>query len=209
MPGTYLIDFELKDMQGVIHDRGGSTFTMGFAEALVTNVTVAGQQPFGLGDVVPIAAEFENRGDTVLDGLFVLRIEDWAGNLLAEFRQAFSNLTVGSTYFFSTTWTNLDVLRGNCQFTGYVVYDGKSAPEVDLASEPCPVWVDGIQMEAAQRKLHWPSVPNRSYAVEFSSNLLSGAFEPIVGGLSAQPPMNVYTDAVPRTGGFYRVREFE
>jgi hypothetical protein len=55
--------------------------------------------------------------------------------------------------------------------------------------------------------LRWPSVSNRAYAVEWTTNLASG-FGVLASNLPATPAENVYTDAVNRAAsqGFYRIR---
>jgi hypothetical protein len=56
---------------------------------------------------------------------------------------------------------------------------------------------------AAQAVVSWPAVTGRTYALRWSSNLLSGTFEALATGLSE----GVYTDDVHATegGGFYQI----
>jgi hypothetical protein len=55
--------------------------------------------------------------------------------------------------------------------------------------------------------LSWPSVSNRIYGLDRSTNLASTGFGAIATNLPATPPLNVHTDALPGIGGaFYRVR---
>lgn len=58
--------------------------------------------------------------------------------------------------------------------------------------------------------LQWPSVAERLYDVEYSTNLLHGTFQPVQGGMNlpATPTMNIHTNfATPNEGSvYYRVR---
>ncbi len=56
--------------------------------------------------------------------------------------------------------------------------------------------------------VNWPSMTNRLYAIEFTTNLLTTGFAPVVEELLAAPPVNSYTDPVDRGCDtvFYRVR---
>jgi len=54
--------------------------------------------------------------------------------------------------------------------------------------------------------IQWSSVSNRTYDVQFSTNLLDG-FSVLITNLPATPPVNVYTDSVHQTAPmiFYRI----
>ena len=52
--------------------------------------------------------------------------------------------------------------------------------------------------------LYWPSLSNRIYRLERSTNLLLG-FEPYADGIPADPPVNSYTDDTPNVLGAYKV----
>ena len=52
--------------------------------------------------------------------------------------------------------------------------------------------------------ISWPSLSNRVYRLERSTNLLLG-FEPYADGIPADPPMNTYTDDTPNVLGAYKV----
>lgn len=58
--------------------------------------------------------------------------------------------------------------------------------------------------------LQWPSVGERLYDVEYSTNLLHGTFQPVQGGINlpASPTVNIHTNfATPNEGSvYYRVR---
>ncbi|MBN1675367.1 MAG: right-handed parallel beta-helix repeat-containing protein [Kiritimatiellae bacterium] len=56
--------------------------------------------------------------------------------------------------------------------------------------------------------LRWPSISNRVYSVEFTTNLVTDPFAPLVTNLVATPAENVYTDTVHGAEEtlFYRIR---
>ncbi|MBN1675592.1 MAG: VCBS repeat-containing protein [Kiritimatiellae bacterium] len=56
--------------------------------------------------------------------------------------------------------------------------------------------------------LSWPSLSNRVYSVDCRTNLLSGAFIPLVTDVYATPPANAFTDTVhgAETLMYYRIR---
>jgi hypothetical protein len=54
--------------------------------------------------------------------------------------------------------------------------------------------------------LRWLSVSNRMYAIEWSTNPVTG-FQSITGNVASTPPLNTYTDAVYRGPmGIFRVK---
>lgn len=55
-------------------------------------------------------------------------------------------------------------------------------------------------------RLCWPSVSNRLYAVERSTNLVEAGFEAITNSVLPTPPMNVHTDATMFANPVYRIR---
>lgn len=62
--------------------------------------------------------------------------------------------------------------------------------------------------DATGRVVSWPSMTNRLYSVEVTTNLMTMAFVPIVSELLAAPPVNSYNDTVNRGSDtvFYRVK---
>ena len=67
--------------------------------------------------------------------------------------------------------------------------------------------VTNLSTSAAGYVLSWPSVSNRIYWVDRSTNLIQPSFESLATNLPATPPMNVYTDQVPVLDrAFYRIR---
>ena len=55
--------------------------------------------------------------------------------------------------------------------------------------------------------VRWASVTDRVYAVQRSTNLISG-FSSLVSNLPATPPVNTYTDKSPKVDWrYYRVKE--
>ena len=69
----------------------------------------------------------------------------------------------------------------------------------------------GLTVEADVQPLgggfvvRWPSVADRIYAVESTTNLLSG-FQSLESDIAATPPENTYTGAVQQAGAYYRVQ---
>jgi hypothetical protein len=64
-----------------------------------------------------------------------------------------------------------------------------------------------VQNVGAGMVLRWSSESNRYYTVKLSTNLQSDPFNDVLTNrVPANPPVNVYTDAVERSGGaFYKV----
>ena len=64
-----------------------------------------------------------------------------------------------------------------------------------------------VDTSAPSQIVTWPSVPGRTYDIEWTTDL-STPFTPFATGITATPPMNTYTDTVhaAETKGFYRVR---
>jgi hypothetical protein len=54
--------------------------------------------------------------------------------------------------------------------------------------------------------LCWPSISDRVYDVERSTNLATAGFEAISSNLPPTPPMNVHTDSAALSGAAYRIR---
>ena len=70
---------------------------------------------------------------------------------------------------------------------------------------------DGIASfeQTGERLVTWPSIEDRSYTLSFATELLNGAaFSVIQSNIAATPPVNMFTDSVPRGVGapvFYRI----
>ena len=55
--------------------------------------------------------------------------------------------------------------------------------------------------------MKWWSIPDRVYAVHFTSNLVDTGFTCIASNIPAEPCLNTYDDTTTTEDGFYRVFE--
>jgi hypothetical protein len=91
--------------------------------------------------------------------------------------------------------------------------DGDGLSDVDefrCGTDPTNAYsclvVSNLVTDAAGAVLSWPSVAGRSYTIRKAADLVVGFTSVVASNLPAQPPMNVYTDAVdPGPAVFYRV----
>ncbi len=104
------------------------------------------------------------------------------------------------TYVYGTSWTNADtdadgMTDGNEILAGSSPTNGESMFGF-ADSQPVP--------EGGGVVVSWPSLSNRIYRLERTTNLLLD-FEPLVNDLPADPPENSYTDDTPNVIGVYKV----
>lgn len=103
-------------------------------------------------------------------------------------------------YLYGSSWTNSDTDADGMP-DGDEVLAG-SSPTDDASmfgfadTQPVP--------EGGGVAISWPSLSNRVYRLERSTNLLLG-FEPYADSIPADPPMNTYTDETPNVLGAYKV----
>jgi hypothetical protein len=57
-----------------------------------------------------------------------------------------------------------------------------------------------------QVKIRWNSVADRAYTVQFSTNLLSGTWMPVIENITAMTSKMAVTSSASTVEGFYRVR---
>ncbi len=193
--GEYKLTVRCKTQAGTLLDYDSVYFTVGFAAAGATNVTIA-PAAFNIGQRVDLSAQFVNRGDQELDADLVIVVRDAAGASVAEFRQSVSNWMSGASLTFNTNWLATLVPR-NCEVYAYVLFDsgqGVQTRQADWAD--APLVVESAEARGTNAVLTWPSVAGRTYRVELATNLVPGAFAPVATGISAAPPMNCHTSAL-------------
>ena len=104
------------------------------------------------------------------------------------------------TYVYGTSWTNADT-----DADGMPDGDEVLAGSEPTNSESVFGFADTQPVPDDNRVvLCWPSLSNRVYRLERSTNLLLG-FEHYVNDIPADPPMNSYTDDTPNVVGGYRI----
>ncbi len=206
-PGTYRLELEAQDGQGLLFDRECTTIDIGGAAGRIGNVGVE-PSPFGLGDDVTLMARFDNTGYTALSGEIVILVQDAQGQQVAVFRGEFDDLGAGQCYAFSPIWQNAQLVPRNAQITAYATFDGTTtAMSIAADWQYAPLTWHSPSVAGTNVIVRWPSVAGRLYAISATTNLVDEPFTPIATGIEATPPENAYTVTVHRAGLFYRVSE--
>ena len=103
-------------------------------------------------------------------------------------------------YLYGSSWTNADTDADGMPDGDEVLAGSSPTNNASMFgfadSQPVP--------ESEGVVISWPSLSNRIYRLERSTNLLLG-FEPYVNNIPADPPMNTYTDETPNVLGAYKV----
>ncbi len=194
--GEYILTVNARTADGALLDSDLTYFTVGFAAAGATNVTIA-PTTFNLGQRVDLSAQFVNRGDQELDADLVILVRDAAGADVAEFRHSISNWQAGASFAFTTNWTATLVPR-NCEVYAYVLFDsgqGVQTRQADWAD--APLVVESAEARGTNAVLAWPSVAGRTYRIEYTTNLVAPSYTPIAAGIAAMPPLNRQTNGLP------------
>ena len=203
--GNYILDVALSDVQSVVLSRRQLEFSLGTTAGELTQASLV-PESFRRGEDLDLSATFENHGSTALNGVMVIQARHADGTVEAEFRQDFSNLLAGTTYTFSTVWSNATLVPRDCQIVAFALYGGNTSPSVaGYDWEAAPLLLDGLSAQSGNTFLRWPSVDGRTYDIELSTNALSSYF--FFTNVTASSPQNTYTDLPPEEVLFYRVRE--
>ena len=103
-------------------------------------------------------------------------------------------------YLYGSSWTNSDT-DADGMLDGDEVLAG-SSPTNDASMFG---FADALPVpEGGGVVVSWPSLSNRIYRLERTTNLLLD-FEPLATDIPADPPVNSYTDATPNVVGAYKV----
>jgi len=149
-PGYYVVDAELRDIQGNLLDRKTESFRIGTSSGEITEFT-ATPGHFNIGDDVETSVTFNNLGQESISGIAIIRVEDESGGIVQEFAQEFTGLAPAEVVTFNNTWDTADIQNGSYDVVGYVLYDGKST---DLAT----VSVSADNMERVNPPWLWVAV---------------------------------------------------
>ncbi len=204
-PGNYYLEIIARDADGHVLDRAREDFEL---EALAGEVEDLELEPRGYrrGEDVTLQASLLNSGFDTCSGTFVFQVQDASGQVVAEFRHAFSALAVGNSMGFTSVWSNASLVPRNCQVLAFVeLAEGDSTPPAQVNWTDAPLLLDEITPLGSNAVLRWPSVAGRTYFLEISTNLPE--FTPSAN-FPATAPQNCHTDQPPGGVRFYRVREW-
>ncbi|OGN93982.1 MAG: hypothetical protein A2Z75_01935 [Chloroflexi bacterium RBG_13_50_10] len=131
-PGYYIVNAELKDVQGNLLDSKTGSFRIGVSLGEITEFAATPEQ-FNSGDGVRVSVTFNNLGQTSLSGIALIRVEDKSGEIVQEFAHEFTDLAPSQVVTFDDIWDTSDVKEGAFTINGFVLYDGKSTDLVTVA----------------------------------------------------------------------------
>ncbi|MGD9872911.1 MAG: SUMF1/EgtB/PvdO family nonheme iron enzyme [Kiritimatiellia bacterium] len=201
-PGDYILTLRCKQEDGTLLDYDTVYFSVGYLSGSATDVFIE-PEDFMVGDEVDITAHYENQGDEAVDAELVILVRDADGNIVEDFRLSVTNWMPGTTQTFTTGWTATLVPR-DCELEAYIIFDSdQGALSAATEWENAPLTVTELGRIGASSVFSWPSVEGRSYRLEASTNLTDAAFGPLVSGLPATPPLNVFTNPLPDSPVLY------
>ena len=149
-PGYYIVDAELRDVQGNLLDRKTESFRIGTSSGEITEFT-ATPEHFDIGDDVETSVTFNNLGQVSISGIAIIRVEDESGEIVQEFTHEFTDLAPSQIVAFDDIWDTSDVKEGSFTIKGFVLYDGK-------ATDPATVSVSADNMERVNPPWLWVAV---------------------------------------------------
>ncbi len=123
--GIYLFDITLCDENGTVLDTCVQRFTIGVIEGRITNL-FATPQYFTVNDVIEYSLTCTNTGSLYLDGIAVVTIVNFQGNILLTSRYDILNIAPHASRIVASSWDTNGVGEGDYYLTCYVLYDGMS-----------------------------------------------------------------------------------
>ena len=126
--GDYEVRVNLRRDSGLLLDTATHPFTLGTSRGAIQSLSVD-PACFDKEDSITLSAVFVNTGDTILSGQTVIEMHDLAGNSLGRFSEDFSDIAPNGSRKYSPVWTAV-FPRGECRFTAYAIYDGKTTDHV-------------------------------------------------------------------------------
>ncbi len=129
-PAYYYVEITLQSATGTILDQQTASFGLGLSSGSITQFSVTPDH-FDVGESLSLSLTFQNTGTVDATGTGIMRVEDEAGQTVAEFQQMISALGPGETVTLTDTWDTTGQAGGVYNLVGYVAYNGLTT---DLAT---------------------------------------------------------------------------
>lgn len=210
-PGQYAVEAALYEPSGNLLDKKTEVIQVGTIRGDITNFSATPER-FDLGGVVDLSMSFENAGTLDIAGRAVMRVQDENGATIQEFSHVFMALPPGDTVYVADGWDTTGALPGSYSILGYVIYNSVTTdPVIAMVTDTStvgPIITDLVpDPTGGAVTIIWDSRPGRTYDVEFSSDLMPGAWITIKAAYPSGGASTSYVDPNYFTPGFYRVVE--
>lgn len=124
--GEYIIEVELRDLNGDLLDSAVATFRLGTVTAKATGLTLT-PEFFQPGETLEISHDFHNAGSVPVSGTATIQIMSHeTGEIISKFEEKVGLLAPGVTKKVSMKWESPKTACGTYDVTAYVLYSGRS-----------------------------------------------------------------------------------
>lgn len=124
-PGEYLLDAELRELDGTLLDRKKEYIRIGVQEARILSLTATPHR-FRPGQAVSMCMMAANSGSLPIRGTAVLRVVDSRGTTVAEFTQPVTGLQPDEVTHLRGRWETSEATHGDYSAIGYLLFDSRA-----------------------------------------------------------------------------------